>query len=76
MVIATKIRWNTTELIPCRNRKMDRFLIRARMGIPKVTASGAILRSEAGAAKLDEVQPVLTAAEVLSIPAGSGTSSR
>jgi len=37
------------------------------MGYPEGNSERAILRSEAGAARLDEVRPVLTAAEVLSI---------
>jgi MoxR-like ATPase len=46
---------------------MDRFLIRARMSYPEAASERQILRSEAGAAQLGQMQPVLTGAEVLGI---------
>jgi MoxR-like ATPase len=67
MVIATQNPVEHHGTYPLPESQMDRFLIRARMGYPEGNSERAILRSEAGAAKLDEVQPVLTAAEVLSI---------
>jgi len=44
---------------------LDRFLMRVHMGYPDADAEREILRSETGAAKLDTLRPVLTAADVL-----------
>jgi MoxR-like ATPase len=46
---------------------MDRFLLRVAMGYPEVGSERAIVRSEAGAAKLDEVKPVLSGADVVAM---------
>ena len=46
---------------------MDRFLLRVAMGYPQAGSEREILRSEAGAAKLDDVRPVLSAADVLAM---------
>lgn len=46
---------------------MDRFLLRVAMGYPEAGSERAIVRSEAGAAKLDEVKPVLSGAEVVAM---------
>src|SRR5207249_10669332 len=67
LVIATQNPVEHHGTYPLPESQMDRFLMRARMGYPEGDSERAILRSEAGAAKLDEVQPALTAAEVLSI---------
>src|SRR5207248_1334352 len=45
--------------------QLDRFLMRVHMGYPDRDAEREILRSEAGAAQLDNVQPVLSGADVL-----------
>jgi MoxR-like ATPase len=50
---------------PLPESQLDRFLMRVRMGYPDVQAERQILRSEAGAAHLDDLSPVLTGAEVL-----------
>ena len=39
--------------------------MRVRMGYPDSNAEREILRSEAGAARLDDIRPVLTGADVL-----------
>jgi MoxR-like ATPase len=52
---------------PLPESQMDRFLIRARMGYPEAESERQILRSEAGAIRLDDVRPVVTAAEVLAL---------
>ena len=44
---------------------MDRFLMRVRMGYPDGEAEREILRSQAGAAQLENLEPVLTGADVL-----------
>src|SRR6202050_5303262 len=50
---------------PLPESQLDRFLMRVRMGYPDPQAERQILRSEAGAAHLDDLRPVLTAADVL-----------
>ena len=46
---------------------MDRFLMRVRMGYPEGDSERAILRSQAGAARLDQIRPLLSAADVLAL---------
>ena len=64
LVIATQNPVEHHGTYPLPESQMDRFLIRARMGYPDGAAEREILRAEAGAAVLDSVQPVVTAAEV------------
>jgi MoxR-like ATPase len=45
--------------------QLDRFLMRVRMGYPDSGAEREILRSDAGAAKLEALRPVLTGAELV-----------
>ena len=45
----------------------DRFLMRVRMGYPDSSAEREILRSEAGAAQLDMMEPVLNGADVMEV---------
>ena len=52
---------------PLPESQMDRFLLRVRMGYPGAESEKEILRSEAGAARLDDVRPVLTGADVLAL---------
>jgi MoxR-like ATPase len=52
---------------PLPESQMDRFLLRVRMGYPGTQSEKEILRSEAGAARLDDVRPVLTGADVLGL---------
>jgi MoxR-like ATPase len=49
---------------PLPESQLDRFLVRAVMSYPEADAERAILRSQAGAVRLDDVRPVLTAAEI------------
>ena len=67
LVIATQNPVEHHGTYPLPESQLDRFLIRARMGYPEGESERAILRSEAGAARLDELQPVMTAADVLAI---------
>ena len=46
---------------------MDRFLVRAHMTYPGAESERQILRSEAGAVRLDEVRPVLSGADVVAL---------
>src|SRR6201981_3005895 len=65
LVIATQ---NTVEhngTYPLPESQLDRFLMRVHMGYPDGDAEREILRSSAGAAKLDTLQPVLSGADVL-----------
>jgi len=65
LVIATQnpVEHHGTYQLP--ESQLDRFLLRVQMRYPAAESERQILRAEAGAARLDEVQPVLTGAEVL-----------
>jgi MoxR-like ATPase len=65
LVIATQNPVEHHGTYPLPESQMDRFLIRARMGYPEAAAEREILRSEAGASRLEDLRPVLTGAEVL-----------
>src|SRR5277367_1863551 len=65
LVIATQNPVEHHGTYPLPESQLDRFLMRVRMGYPDAAAEREILRSEAGAAKLDSLQPVLTSADVL-----------
>src|SRR5207248_7973942 len=67
MVIATQNPVEHHGTYPLPESQMDRFLIRARMGYPEGDHERAILRSEAGVSRLEELQPVLSSADVLAI---------
>src|SRR5919204_5580640 len=67
LVVATQNPVEHHGTYPLPESQLDRFLIRVRMGYPEGESERAILRSEAGAARLDELQPVMTAADVLAI---------
>ena len=64
LVIATQNPVEHHGTYPLPESQMDRFLLRVAMTYPEAGSEREILRSEVGAAKLDELQPVLTAAEV------------
>jgi MoxR-like ATPase len=64
LVIATQNPVEHHGTYPLPESQLDRFLMRVRMGYPEAQAEREILRSEAGASKLDEVRPVLTGADV------------
>jgi MoxR-like ATPase len=65
LVIATQNPVEHHGTYPLPESQLDRFLMRLRMGYPDGNAEREILRSEAGAAQLDNLQPVLTGTDVL-----------
>jgi MoxR-like ATPase len=65
LVIATQNPVEHHGTYPLPESQMDRFLVRARMTYPQGESEREILRAEAGAAQLHQVQPVLTGDEVL-----------
>jgi MoxR-like ATPase len=67
LVIATQNPVEHHGTYPLPESQMDRFLLRARMSYPAAESERQILRSEAGAARLEEVQPLLNSDDVLSL---------
>jgi MoxR-like ATPase len=67
LVIATQNPVEHHGTYPLPESQLDRFLLRARMGYPSGDSEREILRSEAGAARLEDVLPVLSAADVVAI---------
>ncbi len=67
LVIATQNPVEHHGTYPLPESQMDRFLMRIRMSYPGSEGEREILRSEAGAARLEDVQPVLSAADVLAM---------
>src|SRR4051812_28823582 len=67
LVIATQNPVEHHGTYPLPESQMDRFLMRVRMGYPGAQSERQILRAEAGAARLDDVRPVLTGADVLAL---------
>jgi MoxR-like ATPase len=67
LVIATQNPIEHHGTYPLPESQLDRFLMRVRMGYPEGNAEREILRDEAGAAQLEHVHPVLSAAEVVEI---------
>jgi len=67
LVIATQNPVEHHGTYPLPESQLDRFLIRARMGYPAARCEAEILRGQAGAVRLDELMPVLTAEEVLAM---------
>jgi len=65
LVIATQNPVEHHGTYPLPESQLDRFLMRVRMGYPDSEAEREILRSEAGAAKLEGMRPVLTGAELM-----------
>ncbi len=65
LVIATQNPVEHHGTYPLPESQLDRFLMRVRMGYPEAAAEREILRSQAGAAHLQEMQPVLSGADVL-----------
>jgi len=65
LVIATQNPVEHHGTYPLPESQLDRFLLRVQMSYPAAESERQILRAEAGAARLDEVRPVLTGAEVL-----------
>jgi MoxR-like ATPase len=65
LVIATQNPVEHHGTYPLPESQMDRFLMRVRMGYPDAAAEREILRSEAGAARVQDLRPVLSGADVL-----------
>jgi MoxR-like ATPase len=65
LVLATQNPVEHHGTYPLPESQLDRFLMRIRMGYPDGDAEREILRSEAGAAQLEAIQPVLSGADVL-----------
>src|SRR5579863_8122542 len=65
LVIATQNPVEHHGTYPLPESQLDRFLMRARMGYPDLQAEREILRSEAGVEHLNDIHPVLSAADVL-----------
>jgi len=67
VVIATQNPVEHHGTYPLPESQMDRFLMRVRMGYPDAASERGILRSEAGAARLENLEAVMTAADVLAM---------
>ncbi|MBI3478137.1 MAG: MoxR family ATPase [Acidobacteria bacterium] len=67
LVIATQNPIEHHGTYPLPESQLDRFLMRVRMGYPEGDTEREILRSEAGTSKLEQLRPVLNAADVLEI---------
>jgi MoxR-like ATPase len=65
LVIATQNPVEHHGTYPLPESQLDRFLMRVRMGYPEAKAERDIVRSEAGASRLEDLHPVLTGADVL-----------
>src|SRR6201997_706708 len=65
LVIATQNPVEHHGTYPLPESQLDRFLMRVRMGYPEAAAEREILRSQAGAELLENMRPVLSAADVL-----------
>jgi len=64
LVIATQNPIEHHGTYPLPESQLDRFLVRAIMTYPDAEAERAILRSQAGAVRLEDVRPVLSAEEI------------
>lgn len=67
LVIATQNPVEHHGTYPLPESQLDRFLLRVSMGYPKAANEREILRATAGAARLDQVRPVATGADVLAM---------
>ncbi len=67
LVLATQNPVEHHGTYPLPESQLDRFLMRVRMSYPEGESEREILRSEAGAAQLDTVRPVMSAADVTAI---------
>jgi len=65
LVIATQNPVEHHGTYPLPESQMDRFLLRVQMTYPAADSEREILRAEAGAARLNEVRPVLTGDDVI-----------
>lgn len=67
LVIATQNPIEHHGTYPLPESQLDRFLLKIQMGYPQVKDEREILRSEAGAARLEEVQAVASGGDVLAM---------
>src|SRR5690242_11780403 len=67
LVIATQNPVEHHGTYPLPESQLDRFLLRVRMGYPQASNEREILRSEAGAARLEQVKPVATGTDVIAM---------
>jgi MoxR-like ATPase len=67
LVIATQNPVEHHGTYPLPESQLDRFLMRVKMTYPEPASEKQILRSEAGAARLEELRPVLTGADVIAM---------
>ena len=67
LVVATQNPIEHHGTYPLPESQLDRFLLRVSMGYPQAGSEREILRSEAGAARLDQVRPVATGADVVAM---------
>jgi MoxR-like ATPase len=65
LVIATQNPVEHHGTYPLPESQLDRFLLRVRMGYPDPQAEREILRSQAGASRMDDLQPVLSGGDVI-----------
>ena len=67
LVVATQNPVEHHGTYPLPESQMDRFLMRVRMGYPEGDSERAILRSQAGAARLENMQPLISGPEVVAV---------
>jgi MoxR-like ATPase len=67
LVIATQNPIEHHGTYPLPESQLDRFLLRVRMGYPHGDNEREILRSEAGAARLDSVKPVASGPDIIAM---------
>ncbi len=67
LVIATQNPVEHHGTYPLPESQMDRFMLRVRMTYPEPEGEREILRGNAGAVRLDELEPVLKAEDVLAL---------
>ena len=67
LVLATQNPVEHHGTYPLPESQLDRFLVRVRMGYPQAENEREILRSEAGAARLDDVRPAASGADVIAM---------
>src|SRR3954470_13321846 len=65
VVIATQNPVEHHGTYPLPESQLDRFIMRVKMGYPSAASEKEILRAEAGAARLEDVQQVLSGNEIL-----------
>jgi len=67
LVIATQNPVEHHGTYPLPESQLDRFLMRVKMGYPEAASEREILRAQAGAARLDDMRPVVSGEDVLAM---------